>query len=86
MFLNKTAIMGIINLTPDSFYDGGKFINKKNLLNQIKKINSSDIIDFGCESSRPNSTPISEKEEIWHNYMIKNIDAKNTWYVLNKLL
>ena len=80
MFLNKTAIMGIINLTPDSFYDGGKFINKKNLLNQIKKINSSDIIDFGCESSRPNSTPISEKEEmnrislLFDNYTeIKNI-------------
>jgi len=56
--------MGIINLTPDSFFDGGKFNNKQGLLNQLKKIKHSHIIDIGCESSRPNSIRISEKEEM----------------------
>ena len=51
MFLNQTTVMGIVNLTPDSFYDGGKFNDKQSLLNHIKKINGSDIIDVGCESS-----------------------------------
>ena len=64
MFLNQTTVMGIVNLTPDSFYDGGRFNNKQSLLDYIKKINSSDIIDIGCESSRPNSNPISEFEEM----------------------
>ncbi|MAW75061.1 MAG: dihydropteroate synthase [Candidatus Marinimicrobia bacterium] len=64
MFLNQTTVMGIVNLTPDSFYDGGKFNNKQSLLNHVKKINGSDIIDVGCESSRPNSKPISELEEM----------------------
>ena len=38
MFLNQTTVMGIVNLTPDSFYDGGKFNNKQSLLNHVKKI------------------------------------------------
>ena len=62
MYNNKTAIMGILNLTPDSFYDGGKYTNKNNLLNRFNDFKYADIIDVGCESSKPDSNPISETE------------------------
>ena len=57
-------IMGIINLTPDSFYDGGQ--TQHNLIQTIHEFNAADvrIIDIGAESSRPGATPISSDEEI----------------------
>ena len=64
-FNNNPNIMGILNLTPDSFSDGGKF-NKKNLANKqiINLIKSgSDIIDIGGESTRPGSNEITQKLE-----------------------
>ena len=58
-------IMGVLNLTPDSFSDGGKFNKKKagleHALNLLKF--GADIIDVGGESTRPGSKSISEKEE-----------------------
>jgi dihydropteroate synthase len=65
-FNNKISIMGILNLTPDSFYDGGKWGNKKELLSQVERWVELgiDFIDVGCESSRPGSIPISIEEEI----------------------
>ena len=58
--------MGILNITPDSFYDGSKkiFTNHDELNNKINEFKYADIIDVGCESSKPGSKPISEKEEI----------------------
>lgn len=58
--------MGILNITPDSFSDGGKYFNLDNALFQAEKmiINGADIIDIGGESTRPNHIPISENEEI----------------------
>lgn len=58
-------IMGILNLTPDSFYDGGKYNNIKKAVNQARNMISegADIIDLGACSSRPGSQPISLKEE-----------------------
>lgn len=59
-------VMGILNITTDSFYDGGKFITKDKIEKQIKKIEQegAKIIDIGASSSRPGSTPVSEKTEL----------------------
>jgi len=58
-------IMGILNLTPDSFSDGGKFNKKKAGLNHAFNLfeYGADIVDVGGESTRPGSRSISEKEE-----------------------
>ncbi len=55
-------IMGILNLTPDSFYDGGRYTNSTKI--DIDDYSAADIIDVGCESSRPGADPISCKDEI----------------------
>ena len=59
-------IMGILNVTPDSFSDGGKYINVENAIAQAKKMvqNGADIIDVGGESTRPGANPVNEKEEL----------------------
>ncbi len=64
--VNKTYIMGILNVTPDSFSDGGKFNNLDNALRQTDKMirEGADIIDVGGESTRPGHLPVSEQEEI----------------------
>ena len=51
----KVAIMGILNLTPDSFYDGGKYTQEKRALRRVEEMISqgADIIDVGGESTRP---------------------------------
>lgn len=58
-------VMAIVNLTPDSFYDGGKYDNLKDILNDIEtKINAgADILDIGAASSRPGSAEIPEDKE-----------------------
>lgn len=58
--------MGILNVTPDSFYDGGKFMNNEKLINQAKHIieEGATFIDIGGASSRPGAEPVSPKEEI----------------------
>lgn len=58
--------MGVLNVTPDSFYDGGKFMNDEKLLKQTKRIidEGATFIDIGGASSRPGSDSVSQKEEI----------------------
>lgn len=58
--------MGILNLTPDSFSDGGKFNNETNALLQTEKMlnEGASIIDIGAQSTRPNANFLSAKEEI----------------------
>lgn len=58
--------MGIVNLTPDSFYDGGKIKNDKDLLLQCEKhLNEgAEILDFGAQSTKPNALKIPLEEEI----------------------
>lgn len=58
--------MGILNLTPDSFSDGGLFFNEKNAMLQVERMvkDGVDIIDIGAQSSRPNATKVSATEEI----------------------
>lgn len=62
----KTHIMGVLNLTPDSFYDGGKYPDVDSALRQTEKMvnEGADIIDIGGESTRPGSSPVSEQEEL----------------------
>ena len=62
----KTLIMGILNVTPDSFSDGGFFYSQNDAITHAKKIISdgADIIDVGAESTRPNFSPVSVDEEI----------------------
>ncbi len=78
-FYNQTTIMGILNLTPDSFSDGGKYNNQKKALKRIQSmINSgANIIDIGGESTRPGSKIITAKEE-WKRVkeVIKNFKKK----------
>jgi dihydropteroate synthase len=63
---NAPRIMGILNITPDSFSDGGNFLDRGLALEHASRMASegADIIDIGGESSRPGSTPVSEKEEL----------------------
>lgn len=64
--LDRTLIMGILNVSPDSFYDGGKYSTLDSALFQIEKMvkDGADIIDIGGESTRPYSEKISVEEEI----------------------
>lgn len=64
--LNTPKVMGILNVTPDSFYDGGKFKNDKGFLSQTEKLinEGATFIDIGAYSSRPGADFVSEKEEI----------------------
>lgn len=61
----KTLVMGILNVTPDSFFDGGKYYDIEDALNRARKMidDGADIIDIGGESTRPNSTYVSAEEE-----------------------
>ncbi|WP_455540070.1 dihydropteroate synthase [Terrisporobacter sp.] len=62
----KTYIMGILNVTPDSFSDGGNYTNVEVAVNHAKKmvLEGADIIDIGGESTRPGHKFVSAKEEI----------------------
>ena len=61
-----TQIVGILNLTPDSFSDGGKYDTPTHALEHLKTLldQGADIIDIGAESTRPNATPLSSEEEM----------------------
>jgi len=64
--LEKTLIMGILNVTPDSFSDGGGFTTLESAIKQAGKMidEGADIIDIGGESTRPGSARVSAEEEI----------------------
>lgn len=61
----RTYIMGVLNLTPDSFYDGGKYTSLDRALKRVEQMidEGADIIDIGGESTRPGSISISLEEE-----------------------
>lgn len=62
----RTLIMGILNVTPDSFSDGGKYLSAESSINRALEMieNGADIIDIGGESTRPGSDMIDSKTEI----------------------
>ena len=63
---HRTVIMGILNVTPDSFSDGGLYSNRESAIARAKEIEQegAGIIDIGGESTRPGSEAISEQEEM----------------------
>jgi len=68
-------VMGILNITPDSFYDGGKYQNEKSILKRVEQMLSegAGIIDIGAVSTRPGSQSVDKKEE--HNRLIPALKA-----------
>lgn len=64
--LETSKVMGILNLTPDSFFDGGRFLKIDAILSQVEKmiLDGADFIDIGASSTRPGAKPVSEEEEL----------------------
>lgn len=64
--VSSPKVMGILNITPDSFYDGGKYKNASNILQQTEKMlqEGATFIDVGAYSSRPGAQHISEEDEL----------------------
>ena len=61
----KTLVMGVVNVTPDSFSDGGRFFSPQKAIQQALALAKAgaDILDIGAESTRPGSAEISVVEE-----------------------
>lgn len=74
-YSNKPLIMGIVNVTPDSFSDGGRWYGLSEAVNRAEDLLQMgiDILDIGGESTRPNAEPVTEQEEI--ERVIPVIDA-----------
>lgn len=64
--MSQPIVMGILNATPDSFSDGGKYVKKQMAMDRIEEMvrEGAKIIDIGGESTRPGSEPVSESEEM----------------------
>ena len=64
--LERPLVMGILNVTPDSFSDGGQFVSVEAALRQAEKLiqDGADIIDVGGESTRPGGEPVSAADEM----------------------
>ncbi|MDD2819674.1 MAG: dihydropteroate synthase [Flavobacterium sp.] len=64
--LSTPKVMGILNVTPNSFFDGGKYKNEIEILSQVEKmlLDGATFIDIGAYSSKPNAEFVSEQEEI----------------------
>ncbi len=65
-FPRPALIMGIVNVTPDSFSDGGKFLRPAAAITHALRLagQGAEILDIGGESTRPGATPVSEREEL----------------------
>ena len=63
---DNAIVMGILNITDDSFYDGGKYVNEGDIIAQTTKMldEGASIIDIGAQSSRPGATQISSDQEL----------------------
>ena len=64
--MSRTLVMGILNVTPDSFADGGKYLTKEDAINHGRRLitEGADIIDVGGESTRPGAERVEEDAEI----------------------
>ena len=64
--LSTAIVMGILNITQDSFYDGGKYLSTKSILVRTEQMlkDGASIIDIGAQSSRPGATQISSEDEL----------------------
>jgi len=77
--LSTPKVMGILNITPNSFYDGGKFVGEKEILQQVKKMISegATFIDIGAYSSKPRAEYVSENEELKRIVPVVNLIQKH---------
>jgi dihydropteroate synthase len=75
LLVDKPLVMGIINTTPDSFYEGSRFSDTDKILSQAEKMiaEGADIIDIGGQSTRPGSEAVSEEEEL--KRVIEGVEA-----------
>jgi dihydropteroate synthase len=82
--LNTPKVMGVLNITPDSFYDGGRYKDAKSVLNQTEKLISegATFLDIGAYSSRPGADFISENEELKRIVPVVELIQKNNPDVL----
>ncbi len=66
LVLDRVLVMGIVNVTPDSFADGGRYFNHSDALAHARQLidEGADIIDIGGESTRPGADEVSSDEEI----------------------
>ena len=73
--LSNPKIMGILNVTPDSFFDGGRYKNTTSIINQVTKMitDGATFIDLGAYSSRPGADYVSEEEELKRVIPIVNL-------------
>ena len=65
-FNGTPKIMGVVNITPDSFYDGGRYIDSKKAIDHALRLveHGAHILDLGAESSRPGADPVGAEEEL----------------------
>ncbi|RCS26490.1 dihydropteroate synthase [Polaribacter sp. WD7] len=77
--LATPKVMGILNITPDSFFDGGKYKNEADILFQTEKMltEGATFIDVGAYSSRPGAKHITEQEELKRILPVVNLLVKN---------
>jgi dihydropteroate synthase len=77
--LSQPRVMGILNCTPDSFYDGGRYRNEAELLSQAERMlaEGADFIDIGAYSSKPNAEFVSEDEELQRIVPVVELVLKN---------
>ena len=80
VLIDRPLVMGIINATPDSFYEGSRFLGTDKILEQAKKMIAEqvDIIDIGGQSTKPGSKPVPESEE--KNRVIEATNAVSTLF------
>jgi dihydropteroate synthase len=79
-FSNKTAIMGILNVTPDSFSDGSRYLDTEKAVEHAMKMikDGADIIDIGGESTRPGAEAIAPEEELRRVIPVIEVIAKKS--------
>lgn len=64
--LERPLVMGVVNITPDSFSDGGRFLDPEAAVSHARQLaaEGADILDLGGESTRPGAAPVSEQQEL----------------------
>ena len=79
IILDEPIIMGILNLTPDSFFDGGTNCNKEDIILKVNNMeyDGAQIIDIGGYSTRPGATQVTEEEELNRVLPIVKLIANN---------
>jgi len=77
--LDQPKVMGILNVTPDSFFDGGKYKNETSILHQVEKMLSEEatFIDIGAYSTRPGALEVEEATELKRILPIVDLILKN---------